>query len=286
VACRYGRGADHPIRAPHYTTDMSDEEWQVIKPLMPWPAWLHGNGGRPEKYCRRLIMDAIRYVVDNGCKWRNLPADFLVPWRTVHAIFTRWWQDGDLYALHNDLREQIRIAEGREPEPSAGIIDSQSLRAAETVAAGSRGYDAAKKVQGRKRHVIVDTLGLLLVVIVTAAGVQDRDGAKPALERLRDWYERISLIWADSAYAGKLVPWAKKHLRLALEIVKRSDDVSGFVVLPRRWVVERTLSWISQRRRCVRDYERLSEHHEAMVLWAMIILMGRRLARSASPKST
>ncbi|WP_344990791.1 IS5 family transposase [Nonomuraea helvata] len=212
---------------------MSDKEWQVIEPVMPHPAWLHGNGGRPEKYCRRLIVDAIRYVVDNGCKWRNLPADFLVPWRTVHAIFTRWWQDGDLYALHNDLREQVRIADGREPEPSAGIIDSQSLRAAETVAAGSRGYDAAKKVQGTKRHVIVDTLGLLLVVIVTAASVQDRDGAKPALARLRDWYERIALIWADSAYAGKLVTWAKKHVRLTVEIVKRSDDVSGFVVLPR-----------------------------------------------------
>nr|WP_312882826.1 transposase [Streptosporangium album] len=143
------------------------------------------------------------------------------------------------------------------------MIDSQSLRAAETVATDSRGYDAAKKVQGRKRHVIVDTLALLLVVIVTAAGVQDRDGAKPALEHLRDWYERISPIWAGSAYAGKLVTWAKKHVRLTLEIVKRSDDVSGFVVLPRRWVVERTLSWICQRRRCVRDYERLSEHHEA-----------------------
>ena len=238
MACRYGHGTDHPIRVPRYTTDMSDEEWQVIKPLMPWPAWLHGNGGRPEKYCRRRIMDAIRYVVDNGCKWRNLPADFRVPWRTVHAIFTRWWQDGDLYALHNDLREQVRIADGREPEPSAGIIDSQSLRAAETVPTGSRGYDAAKKVQGTKRHVIVDTLGLLLVVIVTAASVQDRDGAKPALALLRDWYERIALIWADSAYAGKLVTWAQKHVRLTLEIVKRSDDVSGFVVLPRRWVVE------------------------------------------------
>ncbi|MGJ6969688.1 IS5 family transposase [Streptosporangium sp. G11] len=264
---------------------MSDEEWQAIKRLMPWPAWLHGNGGRPEKYCRRLIMDAIRYVVDNGCTWRNLPADFLVPWRTIHAIFTRWRTDGDLHALHNDLREHLRLAEGRQAEPSAGIIDSQSLRAAETVATSSRGYDAAKKVQGTKRHIVVDTLGLL-VVMVTAAGVQDRDGAKPALERLRDWYERISLIWADSAYAGKLVTWAQKHVRLTLEIVKRSDDVSGFVVLPRRWVVERTLSWICQRRRCVRDYERLSEHHEAMVLWAMIILMGRRLARSTSPQST
>ncbi|MFC6365383.1 transposase [Nonomuraea thailandensis] len=160
---------------PGCTTDLSDAERQVIEPLMPWPTWLHGKGGRAEKYCRGLIVDAIRYVADNGCKWRNLPADFLAPWRTVHAIFTRWWTDGNLYALHNDLREQVRIADGREPEPSAGIIDSQSLRAAETVAAGSRGYDLPKKVQGTKQHIIVDALGLLLVVIVTAASVQDRE---------------------------------------------------------------------------------------------------------------
>ncbi|MFD1548066.1 transposase [Nonomuraea guangzhouensis] len=150
---------------------MSDEEWQVIKPLMPWPAWLHGNGGRPEKYCRRRIMDAIRYVVDNGCKWRNLPADFRVPWRTVHAIFTRWWQDGDLYALHNDLRERVRLADGREPEPSAEIIDSQSLRAAETVAASSRGYDAANYLD---RLVMRGQTGILLVGVV-------RDGKKGAI---------------------------------------------------------------------------------------------------------
>jgi transposase len=150
---------------------MTDAEWQAIEPLMPWPTWLDGNGRRPEEYCRRQITDAIRYVVDNGCKWRNLPADF-PPWRTVHAIFTRWWQDGDLLALHNDLREKVRQAEGREAEPTAAIIDSQSVRAAETVGAASRGYDAGKKVQGRKRHVIVDCLGLLLVVLVTAASVK------------------------------------------------------------------------------------------------------------------
>ncbi|MFF4771898.1 transposase [Microtetraspora fusca] len=129
---------------------MTDAEWQAIKPLMPWSAWLTGNGGRPEEYGRRLIVEAIRYVVDSGCRWRNLPADFL-PWRTVHAIFTRCWQDGDLLAVHNDLRVQVRQAEGREAEPSAGIVDSQSLRAAETMGAASRGYDAGKKVQGRKR---------------------------------------------------------------------------------------------------------------------------------------
>jgi transposase len=285
VACRFGHGAAHPVRLPRYTSDMTDAEWQVIEPLMPEAAWRAGHGGRPEEYCRRTVIDAIRYVADNGIKWRNLPTDFGLPWRTVHAIFTRWWHDGDLLALHNDLREKVRRAEGRAAEPTAAIIDSQSVRAAETVGAGSRGYDAGKTVQGRKRHVIVDTLGLVLVVMVTAANIQDRDGARPVLERLRDWYERITLIWADGGYAGKLVTWAKEMLQLTLEIVKRSDDVSGFIVLPRRWVVERTLSWISQRRRCVRDYERLPEHHEAMVLWAMVILMGRRLARSNSRES-
>jgi len=284
VACRFGHGTRRPIRPRRYTSDMTDAEWTVVEPLMPWPTWLDGYGGHPEEYCRRQVADAIGYVVDNGVKWRNLPADF-PPWRTVHAIFTRWGRDGDTLALHNDLREKVRQDAGREAEPSAAIIDSQSVRAAETVGAASRGYDAGKKVAGRKRHVIVDTLGLLLVVLVTAASVQDRDGARPALEILRDWYERISLVWADGGYAGRLVDWAKKKLQLTLEIVKRSDNMTGFQVLPRRWVVERTLSWIFQHRRCVRDYERLPEHHEAMVLWSMISLMARRLARSASSES-
>jgi transposase len=282
VACRFGHGARHPARPRRYTSDTTDEEWQVIEPLMPWPTWLDGNGGRPEEYCRRQIVDAIFYIADNGCKWRNLPCDF-PPWRTVHAIFTRWYQDGDVDAVHNDLREKVRRAEGRDADPTAAVIDSQSVRAAETVGADSRGYDAGKKVAGRKRHVIVDCLGLLLVVLVTTASVQDRDGARPALQRLRDLFDTITLVWADGGYAGRLVDWAKERLRLTLEIVKRSDDARGFVVLPRRWVVERTLSWIFQRRRCVRDYERLPGHHEAMVKWSMIMLMARRLARSTTP---
>ncbi|MGW0633242.1 IS5 family transposase [Streptomyces sp. NPDC002758] len=264
---------------------MTDPEWQAIEPRLPWPAWLDGNGGHPEEYCRRLVIDAISYVVDNGIKWRNLPVDFGIPWKTLHAIFTRWNREGFALALHNDLRDQVRLAEGREREPSAAVIDSQSLRGAETVGADTRGWDAGKKVGGRKRHVIVDTIGLLLVVMVTAASVQDRDGARPALAFLRELYERITLVWADGGYAGKLVDWAQDKLRLTLEIVKRSDDAKGFVVLPRRWVVERTLSWICRRRRCVRDYERLPEHHEAMVLWAMIMLMRRRLARHTAQTS-
>lgn len=280
MACRFGHGADRPARPRRYTSDATDAEWQAIAPLLPWPAWLDGVGGHPEAYCRRQVIDAISSLADNGCKWRNLPVDFGIPWRTVHAIFTRPNRSGFTLALHNDLRAKVRRAEGRDAEPTAAIIDSQSVRAAETVGADSRGWDAGKKVAGRKRHVIVDAIGLLLVVLVTAASVQDRDGARPALAFLREVYERITLVWADGGYAGKLVAWAKKKLQLMLEIVKRSDDVTGFVVLPRRWVVERTLSWIFQRRRCVRDYERLPEHHEAMVLWSMIMLMRRRLARA------
>jgi transposase len=284
VACRFGHGARRPPRPCRYTSDMTDGEWGIVEPLMPWPAWLDGNGGRPEEYCRRQVADAIGYVVDNGVKWRNLPADF-PPWRTVHAVFARWYGDGDIDAVHSDLRAKVRRSAGRQAEPSAAIIDSQSLRAAETVGVDTRGFDAGKKVPGRKRHVIVDCLGLLLVVMVTAASVQDRDGARPALACLRELFERIVLVWADGGYAGALVDWAKEKLRITLEIVKRSDDVCGFVVLPRRWVVERTLSWLFRRRRLVRDYERLPAHHEAMVKWSMIQLMARRLARPASTKS-
>ncbi|MEU1596613.1 IS5 family transposase [Streptomyces sp. NPDC005708] len=217
---------------------MTDPEWRAVEPFLPWPAWLDGYGGHPEEYCRRLVVDAICYVADNGNKWRNLPADYGIPWKTLHSIFTRWNREGFILAFHNDLREQVRKAEGREGEPSAGVIDSQSVRAAETVGVDSRGWDAGKKVGGRKRHVICDTIGLLLVVLVTAASVQDRDGARPALTFLRELYERITLVWADGGYAGKLVDWAREKLQLTLEIVKRSDDVKGFVVLPRRWVVE------------------------------------------------
>ncbi|WP_306356630.1 MULTISPECIES: IS5 family transposase [unclassified Nocardia] len=278
VACRFGLGTRHPARPRRYTCDTTDAQWEILAPLLPWPIWLDGVGGHPEEHCRRDIVDAVFYLADNGCKWRNLPADF-PPWKTVHAAFTRWWASGDVTAVHNDLRDLVRRAEGRDVDPTAAVIDSQSVRAAETVGAQSRGWDAGKKVGGRKRHIIVDCLGLLLVVYVTAASVQDRDAARTALGRLRQIFDTITLVWADGIYTGKLVAWAKTALALTLEIVKRSDDVAGFVVLPRRWVVERTFSWISRRRRCVRDYERRPDHHEAMVTWSMIMLMSRRLAR-------
>ncbi|MCU1645140.1 MAG: family transposase [Nocardia sp.] len=278
LACRFGHGARRPVRARHYTSDITDAQWQVLAPLLPWPAWLDGAGGRPEEYCRRQILDGIFYLADNGCKWGNIPAD-LPPWHAVYDAFSRWWNSGDLDAVHTDLREQLRRAEEREPEPTAAVIDSQSIRAAETVGRDSRGWDAGKKVAGRKRHIVVDTLGLLLVVLVTGANTQDRDGARPALIRLRAVFDTISLVWADGSYTGALVEWAKSVLALRIQIVKRSGSAAGFEVIPRRWVVERTLSWICRRRRCVRDYERLPEHHEAMVKVAMIMLMSHRLAR-------
>ncbi|MET7772512.1 IS5 family transposase [Nocardia sp. NPDC005366] len=182
------------VRPRRYTCDSTDAQWAVLAPVLPWPVWLEGGGGRPEKYCRREVIDAIFYLADNGCKWRNLPADF-PPRRTVHAAFSRWWVSGEVAAVHNDLRDLVRRAQGRAPDPTAAVIDSQSVRAAETVAAASRGFDAGKKINGRKRHIVVDTIGLLLVVCVTAAGTQDRDGARPALERLRELFATIVLVW-------------------------------------------------------------------------------------------
>lgn len=264
------------IRTHRYPSDTTDAQWAVIDPLLPDPAWLAGQGGRPETHCRRVIVDAIFYVVDNGIKWRALPGDF-PPWSTVYNYFAAWEAAGITQRVLDDLRDRVRLAEGRTAEPTAAIIDSQSVKAAETVARSSRGYDAGKKINGRKRHIAVDTLGLLLCVLVTAASTQDRDGARPLLTLLAASCERVRLVWADGGYAGKLLDWAVTTVKIAVTIVKRTDDVRGFQVLPRRWVVERTLGWITGHRRCVRDYERLPQHHEAMVRWSMIRITSRRL---------
>jgi transposase len=280
LAHRFGNAADRPVRRPVYPTDLTDTQWAVLAPLIPVPGWIRGRGGRPEGYCHREMIDAVLYLDDNGVKWRALPVDF-PEWAAVYRFFRRWREQGLLSVLHDRLRRACRLAAGRDPEPSAAAIDSQSLRAAETVAAADRGYDMGKRVNGTKRHIAVDTLGLLLTVLVTGAGVQDRDGALPLLERVRAVCARIALVWADGAYAGALVGWAREELALRLQIVKRPDDVSGFVVIPRRWVAERTLAWITRRRRCVRDYERRADSHEAMVRWAMVLVMTRRLAKQS-----
>ena len=285
MACRCCPGGiGRSTRVPRYPSDMSDAEWQVIEPALPAPAWKAGKGGRPAGRCRRDYVDAIRYLVKEGIQWRAMPAD-LPHWRTVYDVADGWHKSGATGKMHDELRRQCRIAAGREPEPTAAVIDSQSVRAAEEACRASRGYDAGKKVNGRKRHIAVDTIGLLLTVLITAAGVQDRDGAKPLLWNLRRAFPSVKLAWADGGYAGKLVTWARTKLRpgLTLEIVKRPGDLHTFQVLPRRWVVERTLAWITRCRRTVRDYERLPGHHETIVYWAMTITMTRRLARRPRP---
>ena len=262
-----------------YPSDATDGEWALIAPLLPVPACQTAVGGRPEQHSRRVVVDAIRYVIHNGCVWRALPADF-PPWRTVYGLYQRWHARGVTIAVHDALPAAARQAAGRNAEPTAAVIDSQSVRAAATVPKASRGWDNAKKVNGRKRHLAVDTTGLLLEVLATAASVQDRDAAAPLLFNLHRARRRIRRAWADAVYAGKLQPWAATYLNIAVEIVKRPPDQHTFQILPRRWVVERTLAWITSYRRCARDYERLPAHHEAAVYWAMITLMTRRLART------
>lgn len=263
-------------RARRYPSDTTDAEWELIEPLLPFLAWQSPTGGRPEKHHRRDIVDAIRYVTDNGTKWRALPGDF-PPWKTVHGFFGRWSETGAVEHLRDELRDQVRLCAGRDRQPSAAAIDAQSVRAAETVGKITRGYDGGKKVEGRKRHIAVDTLGLLLVVMVTAANFQDRPAGRPLLSLLRRTQHRVRLVWADGGYNGTLTDWAKTTLNLTVEIVKKITGQTTFIVLPRRWVAERTFSWISQARRNVRDYERLPEHSEAFINWSMITMMTRRL---------
>lgn len=268
---------DHlPTRRPRrYPSDTSDAEWAVLAPYVP-----AGTGrGRPVVYPRRDVVDAIRYLDRTGCQWDALPADF-PHHKLVYHYFTTWTRDATLTRMHDSLREQVRVqVEGRNRQPSAAVLDSQTLRAAETVGRRSRGYDAGKKIDGRKRHIAVDTCGLLLAILVTAASVQDRTAGRPLLWALRATFPTIALVWADSGYAGKLVDWAGTCLALTVQIVAKLAGQTTFVVLPRRWCVERTFSWINRCRRTVRDYERRPDHHAAMVQWAMIIVMTRRLAR-------
>ncbi len=265
-------------RPRRYPSDASGDEWALLAPLLPVPASQTPAGGHPETHCRRAVVDAIRYVIHNGCVWRALPADF-PPWRTVYGYYQRWNATGVTAAVHDALRTQARQAAGRDTEPTAAVIDSQSVRAAPTVAKTSRGWDNAKKVNGRKRHIAVDTTGLLLEALITPASVQDRDAAAPLLFNLKRTRRRVRHAWADAGYSGKLVPWAARWLKLDVEIVRRPTGSHTFEVLPRRWVVERTLAWITGYRRCARDYERLPAHHEAAIYWAMITLMTRRLTR-------
>lgn len=268
-----------------YPTDLTDRQWALVEPLLPPP----NERGRPMKHTRREIVNAILYQARSGAAWRMLPRD-LPPWQTVYWWFKQWRDDGTLDTLHDTLRAKVRTqlragdTRRRRPEPSAGVIDSQSLRAADTVGSDSRGYDAGKKVNGRKRHIVTDTLGMLLVVTVTAASVQDRDGGRDLLRLLRRSLPGVGHVFADGGYAGRLVAIAKSAWAQTIEVVRKPKDQKGFKVLPKRWVVERTFAWLMRWRRLTRDYERLPATHEAFVKWAMVGVMVNRLAPRPGPK--
>lgn len=262
-----------------YPTDLTDAEYQKIEPHLPKPKT---KRGKKRVHPLREILNATFYVLRTGCAWRLMPHD-LPPWKTVYHYFRLWRKDGTWERLNTALRIELRVADGREPEPSAAILDSQSVKTTETP--GERGYDAGKKVNGRKRHILVDTLGLMLMAVVHKASIQDRDGAKSVLEKVKGKFSRLHRIWADGGYAGQLVEWVKEQCGWVLEIVKRSNDVKGFQVLPHRWIVERTFGWLGRYRRLSKDYEGLAETSEAMLYATMTHLMVRRLARKSAASS-
>ena len=272
--CNCNPGGD---ARPCYPSDLSEAAWAVLEPLMPVRD--QAKGGAPRKYGDRLVLNGIFFVLRSGCQWRMIPRD-LLPWDAAYRWYAAWRADGTWDLIHDALRAQVRVADGRDPAPSAGVLDAQSILTGE--GGQARGYDAGKRTRGRKRHIVKDTLGLLLVVMVTSASVQDRHGGKAILQLLAARFSSIALIWADAGYANQidsgLVTWARTAASIVLQIVKRSDDVKGFQVLPRRWVVERTFGWLIRSRRLSRDYERRTDNSEAMIKIAMIRLMATRLA--------
>jgi len=257
-----------------YPTDLNDTQWSKIRPYLPAEA----KTGRPREHSWRRILNGVFYVLQSGCSWRMLPRE-LPPWKTVYHYFRLWQKDGTWERLNQLLREKVRLRFGKKRQASASILDSQSAKTSE--GGWERGFDAGKKVTGRKRHTLVDTLGLILKVVVTAGNVQDRDGAKTLLEEIGSQVEvvkRLKRIWADGGYRGELITWVQETFGWTLEIVEKPKDQKGFQALPQRSIVERTFAWLVRQRRLARDYERLPATCESFIYVAMIRLMLRRLA--------
>lgn len=256
-----------------YSSDLTDRQWQSIRQLLPKPA---RRGRRPID--RRRIINAILFLVRTGCQWRMLPKTY-PNWNTVYGVFRKWRDDGTWRRIHDRLREKVRKAAGKKSTPTVAIVDSQSVRTAE--GGEERGYDAGKKITGRKRHLAVDTLGMVLAVVVHSAGIQDQTGAEWVMDKLGEQFRRLKVIFGDSAYGRSGLPlWVQQTFGWVLQTVLRPVGIKGFVVLPKRWIVERTFAWLTRYRRHSKDYERTEASSEAITYMAMISLMSKRLAKA------
>ncbi|MGC3002586.1 IS5 family transposase [Streptomyces sp. G35A] len=262
-----------------YPSDLSDARWELVGPVLA--AWRSERRrralafGRPPEHELREIMNAILYVDRTGVQWRYLPHDF-PPWETVYGYFAKWQKDGVFAQLNGLLRELVRQKEGRSAQPSACVIDAQSVKTSTSVPAAGQGIDAGKKIVGRKRSIVTDTLGLLLAVLVTAASVQDSDAGRTLVEHVAAEHPTVRKTWVDGGYRQHLVEHAAT-LGIDMEIVQRTPGTRGFTPLPKRWTVERTYGWLMLHRRLARDYETLPARSEAMIHLAMTDLMARRL---------
>ena len=257
-----------------YSSSLNDSQWELIKDEFTAPK----RRGRPPKYSKRHIVDAILYVTRTGCQWRDLPKDF-PHWNSCFQYFNKWSAEGLWLKIHTKLVEEIRVKAGKKTAPTAAIIDSQSVKTA--MQKGIRGYDAGKKIKGRKRHILVDTMGNILLLDVHSAAIQDRDGGAELLKQLDGCYGWLKRIWADGGYSGRLADVLlelDRHRKIVLEVVKRREE-EGFHILPKRWIVERTFAWFLAYRRLSKDYEVKTENSKSMIYLGMIRRMLKNLTK-------